>query len=1409
MSGAILNVPVQAAGVIYVTPSGAGTGSSWQDAMNLTSALAAATDGDVLWVAAGTYTPGTTRTDTFQLKPNVTIYGGFAGTESDISQRDWVTHRVILSGEIGLPNNPADNSYHVVTGANGATLDGITIRDGNANVEESPHFRGGGMYNVLSSPTLINVIFEHNTATEGGGMYNEQSSPTLINVIFRENSAPSGGGMYNTTSHPSLTRVSFLQNQAFTDDGEAAGAGMYNEFSDPLLTDVAFVGNHSGHFGGGMYNFQSDPQITHAVFQANQALYGGGMHNSAISAPVMDRVRFHANSATYGGAMANLGGNPILVSVEMQQNLATQGGAIHNSYSSSPLLRNVTISGNSAQQGGGLYNDTSTPEVVNSIIWGNSAPTGPTIINTGVTVTTLRHSLIEGSGGSAAWEATFGVDGGANLDADPRFVTTTNLRLQADSPALDAGENGTDLWDLDDQPRLVGVAVDLGAYERQVSGVRFVNHAAIGRGTGYSWDDALPSLSEALTFAGAGDEVWVATGTYTPGSNRTDTFQLKPGVALYGGFAATETARDARDWTQYPVVLSGEIGAPGLADNSYHIVTGADAALLDGFMITAGNADGPDPHDRGAAIFNLDSSPTLHNLIIRDNQALAGGAGIANAQSNPTLINLLITTNTAPQGAAIWNLQSQPTLNNLTITDHSVAIFNDASNPQIRNTIIWGNSSSIENTNGALPSISTSLVQGSGGSAAWNVAFGTDAGDNLDSDPRFVSATNLTLQPASPAINAGENSDLLSLDLAGQSRVVGGTVDLGVYEVQAPSLLAIRRAGPTSLSNAATVDYELVFNMPVAGLLPSHLALTTSTGQNAAAIQTPLQDGGAIWTVRVATVDDQIGTIRLDLTNSTGIVTSDAPERVLLTSSFTSGAVYQIDREDPTTSITAQPVNPTNQTSASFSFAGADGAGSGVQRFICQLDDGSVAECTSPHSLSALSHAEHTFRVWAHDAAGNADASPATYTWVVDTEPPTLAIGAPSISLTRGGPVSFLVSYSGADGITLSAADVLLETTGTASGVVEVSGTGTSERTVTLRNISGDGTLAMSLKSGTAYDLASNQAGGAGPSSSFVVDNTGATASMSSTIHDPTNEGAIPVTLTFSEAVTELEAADLLLLNATLSNFAGSGTSYSFTLNPVANGLVTVTVPAEVAIDAAGNPNQVSPVFSRVYDNNPLAMSFTSSIPATTNTNPIPVRIAFGKPVTTFEADDLTLTNATLNDFAGSGASYTFNLTPQADGEVKVEIAAGAVEDAAGNPIGGHSLSWMYDSHNPEVRVLSQIPLPVDDSAWYVFTIEVLDSLEIDQQSLGDGDVVLVGPHGTLSATILETISPNPDGSLRLTFKLAAPGGRWDAADNGTYTLRMPAGAIRDTAGNLNLVTDLGQFELALKWKVFLPMLQR
>ena len=209
----------------------------------------------------------------------------------------------------------------------------------------------------------------------------------------------------------------------------------------------------------------------------------------------------------------------------------------------------------------------------------------------------------------------------------------------------------------------------------------FVDAAATGAADGTAWGDAFTDLQSALDAApAAGDEIWIARGTYLPGvmvggtTDRHRAFVLKNGVALYGGFVGDETARDQRDPQANPVILSGDIGIPGdNSDNCFHVFyhgpgSGLDAtAVLDGVTITLGNGDlvGGD-NRRGGGMYNEDASPTLTDCVFTLNQSVGGsycwGGGLYNEDSSPTVTGCRFEANTAGRGGgAVVNMgASQP-----------------------------------------------------------------------------------------------------------------------------------------------------------------------------------------------------------------------------------------------------------------------------------------------------------------------------------------------------------------------------------------------------------------------------------------------------------------------------------------------------------------------------------------------------------------------------------------------------------------------------------------------------------------------------------------------------------------------------------------------------------------------------
>ena len=240
------------------------------------------------------------------------------------------------------------------------------------------------------------------------------------------------------------------------------------------------------------------------------------------------------------------------------------------------------------------------------------------------------------------------------------------------------------------------------------SSTLFVKPAVNGL-TCTSWADPC-ELQAALNIAKEGDEIWVVEGTYNPTvpAGREATFQLESGVAIYGGFIGTETSREQRDWVTNITTLSGDIGTEGvIEDNSYNVVTGSgvdDTAVLDGFTITAGNANddaATSKFAKGGGIYNDSGSPTLTNVAFTSNFAKSGG-GMYNYLGNPTLTNVSFVGNNANFGGGIYNSRSNPILSNVTFTDNSShgdggGMYNIQSNPSLsfvefslNNAAVWG-----------------------------------------------------------------------------------------------------------------------------------------------------------------------------------------------------------------------------------------------------------------------------------------------------------------------------------------------------------------------------------------------------------------------------------------------------------------------------------------------------------------------------------------------------------------------------------------------------------------------------------------------------------------------------------------------------------------------------------------------
>jgi len=418
--------------ILYVNTAGAGSvdGTSWstayktlQEALNRTTTCTGITQ---IWVAKGTYFPDeggasvdNDRNASFRMKNNLAIYGGFSGTETSLSQRNWKANETILSGEIQQDNNISNNSLHIVNNSytnaarlyNSAVLDGFTVTGGNADDGASLNGYGGGMFNYYASPTIANCIFSGNRGINGGGFasYYSYDNLSMVNCSFLNNSADAGGGLY-------LFQTSASNGVLF-------------------LRKIAVSSNNAGTYGGGVRIVDAQVGLENSVVSNNSASSGGGGILSSGSSVSL------FNSTVYGNTTS------------------------------------------SSLYPGGLYFGIDYPgtrlTITNSIFWGNrKAGNVISSISYGGSESELynfaTYSDIERLSGVYV--------GTGNINQDPLFVSAADpdggdnvfgtaddgLALQAGSPAKNTGTNtdapNTDITGVT-RPLTVADPADMGAYE--------------------------------------------------------------------------------------------------------------------------------------------------------------------------------------------------------------------------------------------------------------------------------------------------------------------------------------------------------------------------------------------------------------------------------------------------------------------------------------------------------------------------------------------------------------------------------------------------------------------------------------------------------------------------------------------------------------------------------------------------------------------------------------------------------------------------------------------------------------------------------------------------------------------------------------------------------------------------------
>lgn len=435
-------------GRTYVNQNATGNndGTSWADAYNdLQDALANAAEGNEIWVAEGTYLPGNDADATFSIDKDIKLYGGFAGTECELSERDIEQYPTILSGDVNgddmeddFDNFKSDNVMTVVEITSDITnttlLDGFTIRGGYADGNGSISENGGGVYSV-GSPVFQNCSFEQNYAlVSGGGLYlngNISQGTVIENCRFEKNRADetfnAGGGLYAGMIHGvgvSVKNSHFIENEV-----AGRGGGLACFRSNMTVTNSTFTSNTNDRQGGGLWFWAEDSGLTLLVdsctFTGNHSSFGGGLYAAlrANSIATITNSEFEGNMVSPNNDGWTQGGGGVFL------------GAAPNFTGASLSLDNCLFHGNTSTGGeSAVYvpigGNNVTASLTNSIFRENEstnffATVGIWTMESSSGDITVENCLLENNMG--VFNAGLGMGSGPN--AGPATFTVRNCQM--------------------------------------------------------------------------------------------------------------------------------------------------------------------------------------------------------------------------------------------------------------------------------------------------------------------------------------------------------------------------------------------------------------------------------------------------------------------------------------------------------------------------------------------------------------------------------------------------------------------------------------------------------------------------------------------------------------------------------------------------------------------------------------------------------------------------------------------------------------------------------------------------------------------------------------------------------------------------------------------------------------------
>jgi len=493
------------------------------------------------------------------------------------------------------------------------------------------------------------------------------------------------------------------------------------------------------------------------------------------------------------------------------------------------------------------------------------------------------------------------------------------------------------------------------------------------------------------------------------------------------------------------------------------------------------------------------------------------------------------------------------------------------------------------------------------------------------------------------------------------------------------------------IENGGKSDLELPTGIKISGansamfVIVSQPQATVLSPGESAVFEIRFQPTGAAGlksaTVTISTNDAAIGTFVFTITGTCLVPSVDTTRPSVVISSTASGITAT--SPIPVTITFSEYVN-------GFTISDVTVSGGSKGNFVSSANPVFTFDITPPSSPATITVnvAENV----ALDAAGNGNTAAAQFTVVYNTAVPTVTISTQDAKdPTNSSPIVFVITFSE---MVEDFDETDVTVTNGSKGF-----TSTSDDTVCTLAVTpgGDGLVTASVAAGVATSVSTDFGNAAATPFSVTYDGTHPTVTIASDVGYFSAVPAVPLTITFSEPVTDFTVGDLSVVNATAGTLATSdNTVYTVTVTAEGSAAeITVNIAADAAFDAAGNGNAAAAQLAVTYNSNLPTVTINSSAPDPTNLKPFPVDIVFSEAMSGFTLDDITVGNGFASNFVdlGGDTAFTADITASSDGEVTVDIAAGvAVSTADSLPnAAATQLSRNVDSTRPGVAITSTL----------------------------------------------------------------------------------------------------------------------